>query len=405
MDLTSQKTSSASPVDLRSQSLSLNNRIIGYDLARAVALLGMLLVNFSVLLGNGSSDPTWLDHFIEMIRGRAAATFVVLAGVGLSLMTQSVYLSKDRAAISVKRLTLLKRSLFLLVIGLFNFAISPISDILHFYAVYIAIGACLLTLSNRSLAVLASATIAVRPLVMTSFDFVKNWNFNTVADTGIGSLLGIIGHFLFNGCFPVIPWMAFVMVGMWIGRRDLSDRSFRKKLLLTGAGAVTIAESLSRVGMYLSSSAQHGLGAENLLPLFQIVSWDSIPLFMISAMGTALGVISLSTILADKYGNSRWIMPHIAAGQVTLSLYVAHIIVSTLFLKAVETLEMELVFFPLWGTMVFYTGAVLFAYYWMRRFGKGPLELLMRRFLVFRNPSKIPSLEVTGEKDFPIAAG
>ena len=405
MNLASQKTYSASPIDLRSQSLSLNNRIIGYDLARAVALLGMLLVNFSVLLGNGSSDPTWLDHFIEMIRGRAAATFVVLAGVGLSLMTKSVYLSKDRAAISVKRLTLLKRSLFLLVIGLFNFAISPISDILHFYAVYIAIGACLLTLSNRSLAVLASATIAVRPLVMTSFDFVKNWNFNTVADTGIGSLLGIIGHFLFNGCFPVIPWMAFVMVGMWIGRRDLSDRSFRKKLLLTGAGAVTIAESLSRVGMYLSSSAQHGLGAENLLPLFQIVSWDSIPLFMISAMGTALGVISLSTILADKYGNSRWIMPHITAGQVTLSLYVAHIIVSTLFLKAVETLEMELVFFPLWGTMVFYTGAVLFAYYWMRRFGKGPLELLMRRFLVFRNPSKIPSLEVTGEKDFPIAAG
>jgi uncharacterized membrane protein YeiB len=157
--------------------------------------------------------------------------------------------------------------------------------------------------------------------------------------------------------------------------------------------------------MYLSSSAQHGHGLENLLPLFQIVSWDSIPLFMISAMGTALGVISLSTILADKYGNSRWIMPHIAAGQVTLSLYVAHIIVGTLFLKAVETLEMELVFFPLWGTMVFYTGAVLFAYYWMRRFGKGPLELLMRRFLVFRGPSKIPSLDVTGEKDFPILAG
>ena len=405
MDLASQKTSSASPVDLRSQSLSLNNRIIGCDLARAVALLGMLLVNFSVLLGNGTSDPTLLDHLIEMIRGRAAATFVVLAGVGLSLLTRSVYLSKDRAAINAKRFILLKRSLFLLVIGLFNFVLSPISDILHFYAVYIAIGACLLTLSNRSLAVLAFATIAVRPLVMTSFDFVKNWNLNTVADTGLGSLLGLIGHFFFNGCFPVIPWMAFVMVGMWIGRRDLSDRSFRKKLLLTGAGAVTIAESLSRVGMYLLSSAQHGLGAENLLPLFQIVSWDSIPLFMISAMGTALGVISLSTILADKCGNSRWIMPHIAAGQVTLSLYVAHIIVGTLFLKTVETLEMELVFFPLWGTIVFYTGAVLFAYYWMRRFGKGPLELLMRRFLVFRGHLKIPSQGITREKDFPIVAG
>ncbi|MGD8382275.1 MAG: heparan-alpha-glucosaminide N-acetyltransferase domain-containing protein, partial [Syntrophobacterales bacterium] len=168
MNLVSQKTSSASSVDLRYQSLSPNNRIIGYDLARAVALLGMLLVNFSVLLGNGTSDPTWLDHLIEMIRGRAAATFVVLAGAGLSLLSKSVYLSKDRAAINAKRFTLLKRSLFLLVIGLFNFVLSPISDILHFYAVYIALGACLLTLSNRSLALLAFATIAVRFLVMTS---------------------------------------------------------------------------------------------------------------------------------------------------------------------------------------------------------------------------------------------
>ena len=405
MACASKKTSSASPVDLRSQSRSLNNRIIGYDLARAVALLGMLLVNFSVLLGNGSSDPTWLDHVIEMIRGRAAATFVVLAGVGLSLLTKSVYLSKDRAAINVKRSTLLKRSLFLLVIGLFNFVLSPISDILHFYAVYIALGACLLTISNQSLVVLTLATFAARPLVMTAFDFVKNWDFNTVADTGIGSLLEILGHFLFNGCFPVVPWMAFVMVGMWIGRRDLSDRSFRKKLLLTGFGAVTIAESLSRVGMYLSSSGQHGHNVENPLPLFQIISWDSIPLFVISAMGTALGVISLSMIVADKYGTSRWIKPHIAAGQVTLSLYVAHIIVGTLFLKTVETLEMEFVFFPLWGTVVFYTSAVLLAYYWMKRFPKGPLELLMRRFFVFRGPLKIPPQDVTGEKDFPILAG
>ena len=172
MGSASRKTSSANPVDLKPQALSPSNRIVGYDLARAVALLGMLLVNFSVL--NSSSEPTWLDYLIEMIKGRAAATFVVLAGVGLSLLTKSVYLSKDRAAINAKRYLLLKRSLFLLIIGLSNFVISPISDILHFYAVYIAIAACLLTLSKRSLAVLALATITARPLIMTGFDFVKS---------------------------------------------------------------------------------------------------------------------------------------------------------------------------------------------------------------------------------------
>jgi uncharacterized protein len=403
MGSASLKTCCASPVDLKPQALSPNNRIVGYDLARAVAILGMLLVNFSVLLGSGTSDPTWLDYLIEMIKGRAAATFVVLAGVGLSLLTKSVSLSKDRAAINAKRLTLLKRSFFLLVIGLFNFFISPISDILHFYAVYIAIGACLLTLSNRSLAVLALATITARPVIMIGFEVVKSWDFNTVAGTGIWNVPGVIGHFLFNGCFPVIPWMAFVMVGMWIGRRDLSDHYLRKKILLIGIGAVAFSESVSRVFIHVSSWAQ--LDPKGLLPWFGIAAGDPTPLCMLSAMGTALVVISLSMMLADRCGNARWLNPHIAVGQTALSLYVAHIIVGNLFLKAIETHEMELLFFPVWGTIVFYTSALLFSYYWTKRFRKGPLEFFMRKFLVFHGPSKIPSQDLTKEKDFPILAG
>ena len=393
-DLALQRTFCHYPLDAIIPAVPSNNRIVGYDLARALALLGMLLVNFSVLLGNSGSDPTWLDYLIEMIMGRAAATFVVLAGVGLSLLTKSVYLSKDRDAINDKRLTLLKRSLFLLVIGVFNFVISPISDILHFYAVYIAIGACLLTLSNRSLATLVLATIAARPIIMTGFEFVKNWDFNRLAEIGTWNLLGIIDHFLFNGCFPVVPWMAFVMMGMWIGRRDLSDRFLRKKILLTGIGAVTITESLSTVFIHISSWAQFDL--KGLLPWFRIAAGDPTPFLMLSAMGTALVVISLSMMLADRYGNSRLIKPHIAAGQMTLSLYVAHIIVGTLFVKAMETHEMDLLFFPVWVTIVFYTGALFFSHYWTKHFRKGPLELFMRRFLVFSGPTKTPSHSQTG---------
>ncbi|MEJ2364516.1 MAG: hypothetical protein P8075_02700, partial [Deltaproteobacteria bacterium] len=49
-----------------------NNRIVGYDLARAGALFGMLLVNFSLLFGSGSSVPDWQDGIVGIIRGRAA---------------------------------------------------------------------------------------------------------------------------------------------------------------------------------------------------------------------------------------------------------------------------------------------------------------------------------------------
>ncbi|MCG6916382.1 MAG: DUF418 domain-containing protein [Deltaproteobacteria bacterium] len=380
-----QKTFFPHPVDSAIRAAPPNNRIVGYDLARAGALFGMLLVNFSVLMGSGSSRPNWLDWVEGIIRGRAAATFVVLAGAGLSLLTRSVYRRKDRAEINAKRSTLLKRSLFLLVIGLFNFVISPISDILHFYAVYIALGACLLTFSNLSLWLLTAATVVCRPLVFMAFNFVRSWDLHTFTDAGFWNLPGIIGHLFFNGCFPVIPWMAFITVGMWLGRQDFSDRALRKKILLAGIGAVAFAESLSRVGIYLFSSAQPGRGVEKLLPFFTIASWDPMPLFMISAMGTALVVIALIMQLADKYGNARWVSFFASVGQTTLTLYVAHIIMGSLLLWIIEQYELEPPFVNLWATLFFYLVALLFCKNWLKRFRKGPVEMLMRRFLLFNS--------------------
>jgi uncharacterized membrane protein YeiB len=372
---------------------------VGYDLARALALLGMLLVNFSLLMGNSSYDPIWLEYLIEMVKGRAAATFVVLAGVGLSLLTKSVCLSKDRAAINAKRLILLKRSLFLLVIGLCNLVISPIPDILHFYAFYIALGAFLLTFTNWSLWLLTLFVITCRPLVFIAFGFVKNWDLNTIADAGFCNLPGIIGHIFFNGCYPVISWMAFITLGMWIGHQDFSDRNLRNKILLAGIGVVVFVNSLFKMSIYLSSTAQLGRGLEKLLPLFKKLSWDPMPLFMISAMGTALVVISLSMMLADRYGNARWIKPLISVGQTTLTLYVIHVVVCFFLLGIVEEIEIEIFLLPVWGTVLFFIAAVVLSHFWLKRFQKGPLEWLMRRFLLLNNkPSNTQNIAVLPSK-------
>ena len=369
----------------RCGALSPNNRIVGYDLARAGALFGMLLVNFSLLLGSGSSVPNWLDWVIGVIRGRAAATFVVLAGAGLSLLSKSVYLSKNRAEINAMRSNLLRRSLFLLVIGLFNFFISPISDILHFYAVYIALGVCLLTVADSSLLLLTVITITCRPLIFIACGFVKSWELNTVAHAGFWNLIGIIGHFFLNGCFPVIPWMAFITLGMWLGRQDISDGALRRKILLAGIGAVAFAELLSRVGIYFLTSGQVGRGLENILPFFQIASWDPMPLFMISSMGTALAVIALIMELTDKYGNGPWVLAFASVGQTTLTLYVGHIILGSILLWIIEEFELEPYLLNLWASLSFYLMALFFSQNWLKRFRKGPLEILMRRFLWF-NP-------------------
>ena len=47
----------------------------------------MVVVNFKIVMGAGDRGPDWLVSLVGLLEGRAAATFVVLAGAGLSLLS------------------------------------------------------------------------------------------------------------------------------------------------------------------------------------------------------------------------------------------------------------------------------------------------------------------------------
>src|SRR3954468_15651359 len=63
------------------------SRIIGYDVARALAILGMLLDHCAQVLG-----PRWPEGWglsvLLCMDGRATAVFVMLAGVGVTLLAR-----------------------------------------------------------------------------------------------------------------------------------------------------------------------------------------------------------------------------------------------------------------------------------------------------------------------------
>jgi len=378
----------ADGANLKFLSAAPNNRIVGYDLARAVALFGMLFINFSALIDEGSPDSSCLVYAIELIRGRAAATFVVLAGVGMSLLAKDGYLL-DKHGVNYKRILLLKRAFFLLIIGSLNFLLSPLPDILHFYAFYLIIGTCLLTVSNVSLWVLTLATLTARPLLRFTLDCVKNWDAGTTVNPGFWSLSDIVGHIFFNGFYPALPWLAFVTMGMWLGRKNMASRGFRNKVLVAGVSTVCFAESLARSATYISSPAQLRLNLPGLLPYCTSVALDPMINFTISAMGTALVVISLSTVLADRCRKSRGLLPFVAVGQTTFTLYVAHIIVGAIILRLIELFELESLPSSGWLSILFSLAAMIFSHCWVQRFQRGPLELLMRRSLLTSKHLKV----------------
>jgi hypothetical protein len=70
----------------------MKQRVTGFDLALALAIFGMVIVNFKIAM-NAETGNTLLMNFAGAFDGRASALFVILAGVGVTLMTNKARLS------------------------------------------------------------------------------------------------------------------------------------------------------------------------------------------------------------------------------------------------------------------------------------------------------------------------
>jgi uncharacterized protein len=352
-------------------------RIEGFDLARGLAFLGMVYVNFRLAIAPEGSGPAWLAWLVSRLDGRAAATFVTLAGAGLSLLSRKARRSGDREALGAVRRRLRRRGAFLFVVGLAFWTIWP-ADILHYYGVYLAIGALLLDAPDRRLLALAAVLIITYPVLLVfGPDYSTGWDWTTLSYDGFWTPRGFLRNLLYNGFHPLIPWLAFLLFGMWLGRRDLRRAEARRPLVLGGLGVATAAEALS---FLLRMATTPSLGSEDALAVFGTEPMPPMPLYMLAAGGMATAVIGLCVMAAEKFPEARWRPPLVATGQLALTLYLAHVLVG---LAPLELLGLpgghgSLTFSIVWAT-AFGAGAVLFASLWRRRFARGPLEMLMRR--------------------------
>ena len=120
-------------------------RIVGIDLARFVAIAGMVLVNVTVVMGGTEEGGGWLGSLERGMQGRAAALFVLLAGIGCSIM------ARDDGRLESARRRILRRAVFLLAIG-YAWQLVWSGDILHFYGFYFLVAAACLGVSSRGAA-------------------------------------------------------------------------------------------------------------------------------------------------------------------------------------------------------------------------------------------------------------
>lgn len=335
-------------------------RLHGLDFARFLAFAGMVFVNFHVVTGLGEGSP-WALGFLTMLEGKAAATFVVLAGIGFGL-------GAARNTSENFNFTILKRALFLLVIGLLNSLIFP-ADILHYYAVYFVFGLLLIRAPSNVLGLVAVLLPILFVLLLGVVDYETSWDWVTFEYADFWTIEGFVRNLMYNGWHPVVPWLSFLLLGMLLARLDLWVRGTHIRLMLYGAGAVGLAYVLAFLASELDPDLAEFASVSPIPPL---------PLYMIAGLGAASLIIGASLRLFSG-GMIKSLSPFTQTGKQALTLYIAHIIIGMGTLEALGFIGGQSAEMAIFAASLFILLAIIYAKLWACYFKAGPIEWLMRR--------------------------
>lgn len=323
-------------------------RLLGVDLARGIALIGMMSVHIVPSVDPGGS----VSVAYRIAAGRASALFAVLAGLSLVLATRAA--GVEREVRTGARRGVIARAVFVAGIGLVLGALgSGVAVILVHYAVLFGIGALFLGVTTRALVGTAVGWLLVSPV---AGHLLRS---RLPPDLPPSPSLLSLSHpnelvvgVLLTGYYPVLQWTAYLLVGMALGRLALHRGRVGLWLLIVGAalaggakllsalllgpaggyGELTVPPSSVHAGQNLAAVLQTGMYGTT-----PTTSWwwlavsaphSGSPLDLLHTSGSALAVIGGCLLAAAALrGRWRWVVvPVAAAGSMTLTLYAVHVI-------------------------------------------------------------------------------
>lgn len=383
-------------------------RLIGLDVARALAVVGMVAVHVGRVPELTWSRPaTWggISH------GHSALLFAFVAGISVALSTgRRDVPAGDR--LRTARLALVGRALVVLAIGLvLELLGSPASVILPVYGVLFVALTPVLGWTPRRLAVAAVTVALVGPALVTGA--------TTLALGGAGGP-GI--SLLVVGVYQATTWLPLLLAGMALGRCELGSPRFAAGLLVggvllavlghglgaaVGTGAVSAGEDLPASESFAMDAQGRVVGEDGdaqeespgALPSYRerlledtdlgtltAAALSSAPhsggtLEIVGGGGVAAAVVGACLLLGRPL--RPVLVPLAAVGSMPLTCYAVHV-VSLAVLIAPGGLLMPLLADDgrptghgtfLWSVAVALVGCTA----WALTLGRGPLERLTAR--------------------------
>ncbi len=318
---------------------------MGVDLARWWALMGMVATHTLHPLRDDGSGITVVQ---AVAGGRASALFAVLAGVSMALLSGGREPLTGAARRSATRGLAVRAALIAawgLLLGQLG---TSIAVILTYYGVLFLLGLPFLGLRTRALLWLAGGWAVLAPLV--SFwlrpDLPPRLNTSPVLEDLEHPVL-LASQLLFTGVYPAFTWLAYLLLGLAVGRSALDRRDTAVRLL--GFGAAAAAASYAVAQVLLDRPGVREELAETLPPLMnrggleRTLEWGMLgvtptdspwwlavmtphsgtPLDLLHTGGCAAAVIGAALLVARLA--PRLLAVGFGAGAMTLTLYSLHV--------------------------------------------------------------------------------
>ena len=376
----------------------LEKRFASLDVARTIALFGIIVLNYHGYLNfqgiNSTTAPSifekWWHPFEGALANHFPVGFVFVAGIGVALLLQDVTRANAHhdaneiaRARTDARWRLARRGLFLFTLGYGIEWVWP-GTILPYYGAYFLVASIIATWSARKLMALASISVLAAALIewwRLEQSFAGNlttWLSPSTPNTPRNLLIRLFIDYT----HPLLPWLAFFIAGILVGRKYQNIVKIRRKLLtaaVVSAGFAYIANAI--VNSLVRTDADNGVSSALVSRhLVSTQPFDRSVLYVLASLGVVVTVFLIVTILCEKYHDSLGIRVAQTTGQFTLTIYLAHIFIYNFVVTQAGLVQPTGLDTAMAMSIVVYVAAIIWANWWSPLFGRGPAERLYRRF-------------------------
>ncbi len=269
---------------------------------------------------------------------------------------------------------LLRRAAALFLIG-WAFSVVWEADILHFYGMYLLVGAVLLPVSRRLL-----ASVAILIWLVSAAIYIDSGG-----DPALEAYMGVWRQFapladdlLVGGTYAAFPWLVFLSIGMWIGKSAdaFSPRAW-KSIAIVGLALMVTGEVVSLRGLDVCP----GFIDADIWELLTLS--DSFPVSPLFAVSTAAGCAALIAglrLIDARVLAWRWLAPVCATGRMSMTLYIAHILLARGVAKGIGLISGTEAYrqAAYMATILICISSLGVAHWWLKSHSRGPLEQFFR---------------------------